>query len=111
MPANDNNQTANAKGVGFGDWLGTQVYMPEIWQVPKDAIYFAIPAVEAGLEYTRELLANHDVSLGRTTRKNKLTAEAMERDIEQMLKAIKYLRACGPNAEVSDPSGNAHEKH
>ena len=45
----------------------------------------------------RSLLAKHDVDLGRSTRKNKLTAEAMERDIEQMLEALKYLRACGPN--------------
>lgn len=68
-----------------------------IWQVPKDVIYLATPAVEAGLEYTSELLAMHEVSLGRTTRKNKLTAEAMERDIEQMKRAIAALRACGPN--------------
>lgn len=74
--------------------LGAQTYQPEMWTVAKDVIYAAIPAVEAGLEYTQELLAQHEVSLGRTTRKNKLTAEAMERDIEQMRRALDALRKC-----------------
>jgi len=80
--------------VACSDLLGAQTYQPEMWTVEKDVIYAAIPAVEAGLEYTQELLAHHEVSLGRTTRKNKLTAEAMERDIEQMRRALDSLRKC-----------------
>lgn len=80
--------------VACSDLLGAQSYQPEMWTVAKDVIYAAIPAVEAGLEYTQELLAQHEVSLGRTTRKNKLTAEAMERDLEQMRRALDSLRKC-----------------
>lgn len=87
-------QPAAPPVVACSDLLGAQGYQPEMWTVAKDVIYAAIPAVENGLEYTRELLAQHDVSLGRTTRKNKLTAEAMERDIEQMERTLGALRKC-----------------
>lgn len=71
-------------------------YIPEIWNVPKDVIYAAIPAIESGLNYARESLSEHDASLGRTTRKNRATAELMEKDIRSMEEALKQLRSCGP---------------
>ena len=46
-------------------------YQPEIWTVKKDDIYAAITAIESGICYAQECLATHDLSLGRTTRKNK----------------------------------------
>ena len=65
-------------------------YTPELWSVKKDVIYAAIQSVQFGLEYARECLSAH----GRTTYKNKRWAEAMEKDIRQMEKTIKMLRAC-----------------
>lgn len=41
-------------------------------------------SLEAGLDYARECLATHEVNLGRTTKKNQLWGETMDRDIEQM---------------------------
>ena len=65
-----------------------QTYQPEIWALTKDSIYDAIAALMLGIENTQELLIKHDIELGRTTRSNKLTAERLEREIEQMNKAI-----------------------
>lgn len=67
-------------------------YQPEMWTVRKDYIYVAIEAIQARLEYTVDMLTYHDISLGRTTRKNKHTAEAMERDINKMKSALEDLR-------------------
>ena len=72
-------------------------YLPEIWRVEKDVIYAAIPAVEAGIEYARECLAQHDATLGRTTLKNKVWAGTIERDILQMGITLEMLRACKPD--------------
>jgi hypothetical protein len=77
----------------------TAKYQPEIWRVEKDTIYAAIPAVESGLEYARECLAQHETALGRTTLKNKTWAETMEKDIRHMERTLEMLRACGPNTE------------
>ena len=87
-------QPAAPPVVACSDLLGAQTYQPEMWTVAKDVIYAAIPAMENGLDYTRELLIQHGSALGRTTRKNKLTAEAMERDIEQMMRTLEQLRKC-----------------
>lgn len=54
----------------------------------KKAINSAIHAIEAGLEYARQCLAEHDLSLGRTTHKNRNRAETIEGDIEQMERAL-----------------------
>lgn len=77
--------------------FGPTYYQPEIWQVEKDVIYAAIPAVESGLEYAKELLATHDRDLGRTTLKNKTWAETIEADIRHMTRTLEMLRACRPN--------------
>ena len=76
-------------------------YLPEIWRVEKDVIYAAIPAVENGLEYARECLAQHDAALGRTTLKNKAWAETMEKDIRHMERTLELLRACKPDNSSS----------
>lgn len=66
-------------------------YMPEMWQVKKDSIYFARSALKLGIEYAESCLAEHDQNLGRTIRKNKIWAETMEQDILQMKKALEGL--------------------
>lgn len=71
-----------------------QEYQPEMWNVKKDAIYAAITAVTSGLEYAREALVTHDVSLGRTTHKNRSWAKTMENDIRQMEHALSLLKEC-----------------
>ena len=86
-------------------------YQPEIWQVEKDVIYAAIPAVDAGLEYAKELLATHDRDLGRTTLKNKTWAETIEADIRHMTRTLEMLRACGTNGKPSDGANNPGGSH
>ena len=93
----ENKQDINAEAVRSSALLGPLTYQPEIWRVEKDAIYAAIPAVESGLEYARECLAQHETALGRTTLKNKTWAETMEKDIRHMERTLEMLRACGPN--------------
>jgi len=67
-------------------------YQPECWAMKKDTIYSARHALEAGLENTQELLVDHDVMLGRTTRSNRYTAERLEGEIREMKCAIEALK-------------------
>lgn len=67
-------------------------YQPESWSMLKDSIYAARTALSAGIENTQELLADHDVRLGRTTRSNRYTAERMEGEIRQMQAALDGLQ-------------------
>ena len=78
-------------------------YQPEIWSVKKDDIYAAITAIESGICYAQECLATQDQSLGRTTRKNKSSAERMESDLRQMSLAHAALRLL-PNAGADAPA-------
>jgi hypothetical protein len=81
-------------------------YQPEIWAVKKDDIYAAITAIESGICYAQECLATHDQSLGRTTRKNKSSAERMESDLRQMSLAHAALRLL-PNDQAHPQPGAA----
>jgi len=72
-------------------------YIPEVWEVKKDAIYAAIHAIESGLEYARQCLCDHDAALGRTTHKNSTWAETIESDIRQMENARDLLPVRQPN--------------
>jgi len=65
---------------------------PEQWQIEKFTLLNALDALTAGLEHTQAVLAEHDASLGRTTRKNKSWAETLESDIRNIEKSIKDLK-------------------
>lgn len=67
-------------------------HIPESWSMLKDSIYAAQEAIRAGIENTQDLLADHDVRLGRTTRSNRYTAERMEGEIRQMKAALDGLQ-------------------
>jgi hypothetical protein len=69
-----------------------QKYIPEIWPIKKDLVYKLIPCLEAGLENTQTALAEHDATFGRTTAKNKMWAEALEREIRDMRDCIEELK-------------------
>lgn len=72
-------------------------FKPEYWTVDKVIIRNALDCLETGLEYARQCLSEHDVSLGRTNKKNKSWAETIESDIRLIEKSIKDLKI----AEVS----------
>lgn len=74
-----------------------QTYQPEIWKVKKDTIYAAIGAVEDGLEFAKSCLEEHDLNLGRTTKKNKCWAETIEGSIRHMELTLKLLKDCPEN--------------
>ena len=44
----------------------------------------AFESLEIGKEYAQEVLQNHLVTLGETTRKNKMTADLIRQDIDKM---------------------------
>lgn len=67
-------------------------YLPESWSMLKDSIYAAQEAIRAGIENTEELLSDHDVRLGRTTRSNRYTADRLEGEIRQMKVALDGLQ-------------------
>jgi len=70
---------------------------PEKWWMTKDSIYAAIDALRIGIENSQELLADHDQKYGREHRSNRITAEQMEREIEQMQNALNGIK---------EPNGN-----
>jgi hypothetical protein len=72
-------------------------YQPESWSMLKDSILAAQEAIRSGIENTQELLADHDVRLGRTTRSNRHTAERLEGEIRQMQAALDSIQ--GPDAK------------
>ena len=75
-------------------------YIPELWTVKKDYIYAAIEAVRNGLEYTITELVTHDLDLGRTTKKNRMWAETMEKDIKQMEQTLEDLKERCPEPRI-----------
>ena len=72
-------------------------YQRESWLMLKDSVYAAQEAIRTGIENTQELLADHDVRLGRTTRSNRHTAERLEGEIRQMQAALDSIQ--GPDAK------------
>ena len=69
-----------------------QQYIPEEITILKDYVYFAIDALKVGIENTEELLSDHEERYGRTTRKNRLTAERLEKEISDMKSALENLK-------------------
>lgn len=70
-------------------------YQSEMWNVKKDTIYDAIVAVETGLAYAKECLLTHETTLGRTTLKNTIGAELIERDIRHLELTLENLQEYG----------------
>lgn len=62
-----------------------------------DTINAVCNALQAGIENTQELLADHDVRLGRTTRSNRMTAERLEDEIAEMKTALENLKTQCPH--------------
>lgn len=66
-------------------------YGPEHRAITLEDIAKIKNALQIGLENSEDLLARHEGSLGRSTRSNRLTAEAMEVDVELILEALAIL--------------------
>lgn len=67
-------------------------YQPETIAIPTLEVQNIIDALQAGLEHTQTVLAEHDSSLGRTTRKNQSWAEILEKDIENIKCRTVFLK-------------------
>ena len=68
-------------------------YISDVWPVSKYDIYAARDAIAIGLVHTKESLEQHDSVCGRSTAKNKMWAERLEKDITQMEDALQALKA------------------
>jgi hypothetical protein len=64
--------------------------------VDKDTFYAITSALINGIGYARDCLCAHDLSLGRTTHKNKTYAELMEADIRHMEATLTTLKETNP---------------
>lgn len=69
------------------------VIQPTFVSVDQEIIRRAIECCETAIENTAECLAVHDVSLGRTTRKNKWIAERHEKELADAKRTRNELRA------------------
>lgn len=67
-------------------------YQPETIAIPTLEVENIVDALEAGLEHTQTVLAEHDASLGRSTRKNQSWAEILEKDITLLRTRISFLK-------------------
>lgn len=61
------------------------------YNLPESTLSLIKTALEAGLEHARNALAEHDRSLGRTTRKNQYWAEVLEKDVRQLEESLNRL--------------------
>lgn len=87
--------------------FGLQGYEPERWTILKDDVYAAIESLSDAVEYAREVLDTHETNLGRSTLKNRLWAERIERDIAKMGALRERLRKYGP---VTMPTPNTEQQ-
>jgi|DEB0MinimDraft_6_1074348.scaffolds.fasta_scaffold04932_4 outer membrane translocation and assembly module TamA len=70
---------------------------PIMVAVDYDTLNDAMDCLSTGVEYAKEALAEHDASLGRSIRKNRIWAEQIESEIRQMEKSLKVLEERLPN--------------
>lgn len=64
--------------------------------VDYELLKASLGCVGTGLEYAKEALAEHDASLGRSIRKNRMWAEQIESDIHRMERTLKVLEESLP---------------
>jgi len=67
---------------------------PIVIGATKDRWEEILEALESGLEYSRDCLATHDSTLGRTIRRNRVAAERLEQDIAQIIEQMEYVKNC-----------------
>lgn len=73
-------------------------YQPKYRTIEENLLKNTVDGLTSGLEYAEMALLDHDTKLGRTTRKNKMWAEQMEKDIFQIKLTIKTIKeTCGFN--------------
>jgi len=72
---------------------------PFMVAVDYDTLKDAMDCLSTGVEYAKEVLVEHDASLGRSIRKNRIWAEQIESDIQKMEKTLKVLEERLPNYE------------
>lgn len=60
--------------------------------IEKTELRRVYDALIAGLENTQELLCDHDVRLGRTTRSNRHTAERLESEIKDIKASLEIVK-------------------
>lgn len=65
---------------------------PERRAITLENISAMREALQVGREMAEDLLARHDLELGRTTRSNRRTAELLEEDIDKFKRVIKELQ-------------------
>ena len=73
-------------------------YKPKCRTIEENLLKNTVDGLTSGLEYAEMALQDHEIKLGRTTRKNKMWAEQIERDIDFLQKTIKNIKdTCGFN--------------
>jgi cytochrome c-type biogenesis protein CcmE len=77
--------------IGFGVLRGHQ---PTFLSVDQEIVRTAMAIAEDAREFAQELLTRHDEELGRTTLKNKMWAEQLEKSINQAKVGITDFRKC-----------------
>lgn len=76
-----------------------------VWKIMSNPTFLTIELddfiimrrlIEEGQDYAKSALSDHDVALGRTTRKNKMWAEQMENDIGRMQGMLEKMETIFP---------------
>jgi hypothetical protein len=65
--------------------------LPTVYQIDDQAIRKARTAIESGIEYLNMCRAEHEQNLGRTTLKNRMWAERMDSDLNDMIAILDLL--------------------
>ena len=70
--------------------------------ITEDDIFLTLRSLDSGLQFAQEVLGWHDLSLGRTIRKNKMWAEQLEKDISEIMLARDRLYAIKHNEDFKE---------
>lgn len=73
-----------------------QTHEPTMIEVDSELLRSVVAALETGLEHAESVRREHDTSLGRTIRKNRLWGESLDKDVATLrLERNKVRKALG----------------
>ena len=70
--------------------------------VEQTLLFKAQCDLRRGLEYAQQVLSEHDLALGRTTLKNRVWAQQIEKDIANMTETIANLEERNPTQSATE---------
>lgn len=65
---------------------------PTFVSIDQEVLRSCVNALQIGLEHAQSVRSDHDIALGRTTRKNNQTGQALDSDVKVIAAEVSKLR-------------------